>query len=124
MLLKETYKLPFYGEILPETWRKARHSISQIRNMHRAVLRARKKEAKHEGDHPLLDGSDAKQALDKTVVSSHMHSDSSDAEESDQSDEAPVQMFKIWQTFAMRSMLRVLMISNMIFCSHVLRNTY
>ena len=114
LLLQETVKLPFYGEILPKSWMNARKAILQIRNMHRAVLRTRKKEILHRHQNPLLaesahgvqqyphHSSDLADSLLDDIGSESENERSDDAGE-----EGPKQIFKYWHHFATRTLLRV-----------------
>ena len=110
-LLRETYSLPYWGEILPHSWMKARHVIAQTRNMHRAVLRHRKKEATHEDAHPLLDAGALGEASTGIAALADPLSDSEDNALEGDADGVDVpterSMAKIWHCFASRCNLRV-----------------
>ena len=109
VLIRETRLLPFFGEILPQTWMKARQTVLTIRNMHRAVLRARKKDAKSLNQDHILESETA----DTHQTPGCFDQPDSDAEISEDEDSAMEneeglqQKFKVWQAFAMRTMLRV-----------------
>jgi len=109
-LVNETVKLPFFGEILPKSWTKARQSIAQIRSIHRATLRTRKKEAHQEKVHTLFTqirdpaGADSGLSPNSTNLNSEPPSDD---EVSNVSSSDIMPLWKLWQIFAMRSLLRM-----------------
>jgi len=109
-LVNETVKLPYFGEILPKSWTKARQSIAQIRSIHRATLRTRKKEAHQEKVHTLFtqirDPADADSGLSPNSTNLNLEPPSDD-EVSNVSSSYVIPLWKLWQIFAMRSLLRM-----------------
>ena len=118
-LLRETHALPFFGEILPHSWMKARHDVARIRNLHRAVLRFRKKEAdKKENEaredaqeqptRPLVGTGALGAAPVSNAAPANLVPDSEDGSDAEASgEEKRRSVAKLWNSFAGRCNLRV-----------------
>jgi Ran GTPase-activating protein (RanGAP) involved in mRNA processing and transport len=118
-LLRETYALPFFGEVLPHSWMKARHDVARIRNLHRAVLRYRKKEAdKKENEEredaqkqparPLVGTGALGAAPVSNASPANLLPDSEDGSDAEVSSEEKLRsVAKLWNSFAGRCNLRV-----------------
>jgi hypothetical protein len=118
-LLRETYALPFFGEILPHSWMKARHDVARIRNLHRAVLRYRKKEsdkkekeeredAQKQPARPLVGTRAPGAAPVSNAAPANLVPDSEDGSDAEASgEEKRRSVAKLWNSFAGRCNLRV-----------------